>query len=1031
MTHNYTKMRYIMLLCMYCLVQPLLISPLFAQSPTAGQVKSQKILVSGIISDGEGEKLAGVNVMEKGATNGTSTNMDGRFSITVASDAVLVFKMLGFVSQEIAVKNKSQINLQMVTDLKKLSEVMVVGYGSKNKSTFTGSAVTLNAEDLNKSALSVANLLQGRAAGVQVSQNNGTPGASLSIRIRGTNSLNADSEPLYVIDGFPTNAGVGFNLNPDDIASMTILKDAASTAIYGARGANGVILISTKTGINKVSKLNVNSSYGIQNVVGRFDLVGPYDHALRLNELSGLTGSLAPYGPGRLDSLQRGLLGTDWQDEAFRPASVQNHVLSFIGGTSKTAIFSSFDYLDQEGVIVKSKFQRMGGRINVDHSVNDKLKMTGRVFGNYGVQNDLPLAPSTINGFLKQVLKANPASTFDSGVSPQRDAQNPLHIIEAVDRENVSFRTNGYFSLSYDIVKNLKIQSDFGADLSSGKISYFAPSTVPVAVGTKGEATVANYTEQDLIFNPTLNYLFKREDHNATFLVGYNAQRYTYEEEGINATNFGSDDLGYDNLGTAQNFTAYSGKNRIVRKGWFGRVDYEYKSKYVFTGTYRIDGSSVFGNNHKLGYFPSAAVAWRFNQEDFISNLGIFSTGKARVSYGITGNDRISSGISLATYASNNSTKYTFDGVTTVSGIAVTRLSNPDLKWEETSAWDFGLEFGFLKNRLIFEVDYYNKKTNDLLLDRSIAPSTGFETRFGNTGKVENTGIELSVQTQNINAKNFKWNSTVSFSNNNSKVLELGGNNSDIYVGAFKPDGAANFETPFIIRAGQPLGTIFGYVYDGIIQQNDAVLSTTHPNAKAGDPKFVDTNEDGIVNAEDRKVLGIGIPKAFYGFTNNFTYKNFNLDVVLQGQTGGKLLNVQKIDLLNPVTQGNVLNQVITDTWSPTNPEGTVPERSFYGNSHGGWVNSRFVESSDFLRLKNVSLTYSLPTTALKTVGISNIDVYVNAQNLYTFTNYSGVDPEIGNLVNNSQQNKNVARGIDFNSYPVSKMYIVGTRITF
>lgn len=999
--------------------------------PAIRQQAIRQISVSGTVTDNKGVPLPGVNVLEKGTTNGTSTDAAGKYRLTVKQNATLVFRMIGFATWEAATGNKSTINIQLSEEVTSLNEVMVVGYGSKNKSNFTGSAVTLSAEDLNQASLSMANLLQGRAAGIQVSQNNGTPGAALSIRIRGTNSLNADSEPLYVIDGFPVSAQVGYTLSPEDIASMTILKDAASTAIYGARGANGVVLITTKSGAGKASRLAIHSYAGIQNVVERFDLAGPYEHALRLNALAEMNGELARYGPGRLDSLQRGLLGTDWQDEAFRTAAIQNHTISFTGGTEKTSVFSSFDYLDQEGVIIHSKYRRIGGRVNVDHAINDKFKMTARVFGNYGIQNDLPLAPSTINGFLKQVLKANPASTFDSGISAQLDAQNPLHFIAAVDRENNSYRTNGYFSLKYEPIKGLTLQSDLGADITKSKFLYFSPSTVPITSATKGLATITNVNEQDLIFNPTANYKFKEGDHTIQVLVGYNLQNYLYSEDGTTATNFSSDDLGYNNVGTAQQFTAYSGKSEVKRRSWFGRLDYDFKDRYIFTGTYRIDGSSVFGNNHKLGYFPSAALAWKFSEEEGIKELGIFSAGKARISYGITGNDRITSGISQATYASDNSTKYTFDGVSSVSGIAVTRLSNPDLKWEQTAALDIGLDIGLFKNRIILEADYYNKQTNDLLLDRSIAPSTGFESRYGNTGKVENKGIELSLQTVNISGKNFKWNSTLTFAYNKNKVKSLGTNNSDIYVGSFQPDGAAGFASPFIIRVNEPIGAIYGYIYDGIIQENDPVLTTTHPNAQAGDPKFVDVDGSGIVDAEDRVVLGTGVPKGTFGFTNNLSWKNFRLDIVMQGQYGGKLVNVQKIDLLNPISEGNVLREVLTDTWSPENPSGTIPARSFYGNSHGGWVNSRFVESSDYLRLKNITLSYNLPASVLKPAGISGLEVYVNVQNLYTFTNYSGLDPEIGNLTDNSQQNRNAGRGLDFNAYPVNKMYLLGARLTF
>jgi TonB-linked SusC/RagA family outer membrane protein len=1012
------------------LINVCIISFAFASGHNPGKITG-KILVSGVVKAQSGEILPGVYVQEKGTSNGTATDINGKYQLSVEENATLTFRMMGFVVQEIAVTGKTTINVELATDIKALNDVMVVGYGSKNKSTFAGSAVTLGAEDLNKASLSVANLLQGRAAGVQVQQNNGTPGASLSIRIRGTNSINADSEPLYVIDGFPTNNGISFTINPEDIASISILKDAASTAIYGARGANGVILISTKNGRNKKSNLMISSSLGYQRVVDRFDLAGPYDFAVRINNVNIAQGTTAPYKQSRLDSLKAGLIGTDWQDQLFRLGKVQNHTISFSGGTNNTSVYSSFDYLDQEGVVIDSRYRRVGARVNVDHAVSDKFKMTARVFGNYGVQNDLPLAPSSINGFVKQVIKANPASTFDSGLSAQLDAQNPLHFIKATDRFNSNLRTNGYFSLKYEPIKNLVFQSDFGADLNQTKINYFAPSTVPAGVASKGLGTITNIQESDLIFNPTVNYSFRKSGNNVKVLLGYNQQQYIYNEAGTIATNFSSDDLGVDNLGIAQTFSAYSGKSQIKRRSWFGRVDYDYQNKYIFTGTYRIDGSSVFGDNNKLGYFPSAALAWRFNEEDLIKDLGIFSSGKLRVSYGLTGNDRVSSGISLATFAGNNTTKYTFDGVSTVSGIAVTKLSNPDLKWEETNALDIGIDFGFFGDRIILEADYYNKQTNDLLLDRSIAPSSGFTTLFGNAGKVENKGIELSLQTINITSKAFKWNSTLTFAYNTNKVKSLGSNNSDIYVGSLKPDGAASFETPFIIRVGQPIGAIYGYVYQGIVQQGDPVLTTTQPNSQPGDPKYADLDNNGIINANDRKILGTGVPKMFFGFTNNVSFKNFYLDIVTQGQAGGKLLNVQKEDMLNPLGQGNTLQEVITNTWSPTNTSGTVPANSFYGTPHGGWVNSRFVESSDYVRIKNITLGYNFSARMLKSIGIAGLNVYVNAQNLFTFTKYTGLDPEVGNLIDNQQANRNAGRGIDFNAYPVNKMYLLGAKITF
>ncbi|SEL67665.1 SusC/RagA family TonB-linked outer membrane protein [Parapedobacter koreensis] len=992
-----------------------------------------QINISGTVIDENGTLLSDVNVGVTGGSTLTKSTETGTFTLVVPANSSLVFSRVGYARQTYQTGDASvnALTITLQSEQETLDEVVVVGYGTRDRSLFAGAAVSLDAEDLNRSSISVANMLQGRAAGVQVSQNNGTPGASLSIRIRGTNSINADSEPLYVIDGFPSSEGIGMTIKPEDIESITILKDAASTSIYGARGANGVVLITTKKGTDKRSSLNINSSVGYQRIIDRYNLLGSYDYALRRNRISEQNGVIPPYSEGRLDSLQAGILGTDWQNEVFQVGHVNDHSLNFIGGTDRTGVYTSFDYLNQEGVVTHSKYSRIGARINVDHRVSDQFTLSGRVFGNYGIQNDLPLAPSTINGFLKQVLHANPASTFDSGVSARLDAQNPLHFIEAEDRENTSYRTNGYFSMKYEPIHNLFLQADFGADINKTEQFYFAPSTVPNASATNGRGSIISFDSKELIFNPTARYNRTFAKHNIGLLAGYNYQTYLYFEYGTTATNFSSDNLGYNNLGTAQNFSSYSARNRTNRASWFGRVDYDYDTRYSLTATYRIDGSSVFGRSNKLGYFPSVAAAWNVKHESFATDLTWLSQAKLRASYGLTGNDRISPGISLATYASNNSTRYTEDGLTSVNGIAVVRLSNPDLKWESTKALDLGVELGFVNDRIVLVADYYDKYTDNLLLDRNISPSTGFIFRTGNAGAVSNKGWEFSLQTVNVRNEHIEWSTSFNYSNNRNRVRELGSNDADIYVGSVKPDGAANFEDPFIIRVGEPIGSINGYLYDGILLPDDPALTTTHPNAEVGDPKYVDVNGDGILNTEDRVILGTGVPTSFFGMTNSLRYKGFDLTVVLQGQAGGKLVNVQNLDMMNPLTTGNVLAETETDTWTPDNPGGTLPQRGFYGTSHGGWVNSRFVESSDFLRLKNVTLAYQIPSKLLSKIRVSQLQVYANAQNLHTWTSYTGLDPEIGNLATNDQQNRNVGRGLDFNAYPLAKMYIFGLRLTF
>lgn len=994
-------------------------------------VRAQTVKVTGVVSSTNGDLLPGVTVTEKGTTNATVSGPMGQFVLNIHQGSMITVSMLGYDSQNIKPANDKPLNIVMVSNVKQLDDVVVVGYGTKNKSTFAGSAVVLNAADLNKSSISVANMLQGRAAGVQINQNNGTPGAPLTVRIRGTNSINANSEPLYVIDGFPTNDGVGLTISPEDIASISILKDAASAAIYGSRGANGVVIITTKSGKNKKGDLSLDSYIGYQKVTKKYQLAGPYANASRLNALDISKGDSPRYTQGKLDSLKDGLIpGTDWQKVLFKLGRVQDNTLSFTGGNQNTAVYSSLEYLDQEGVIIDSRYKRIGGRINVDQKVGDKFTMSAHMFGTYGMQNDLPLATSTVNQFLKSSLQANPASSFNVDENIRGDASNPLYFIAATDRENVTYRTNGYLSLKYEPIKGLVIQSDEGGDLNSTKVLYFAPSTVPAGISDHGLGTITNINETELIINPTITYSHNLGDHHFKLLAGFNQQVYYYNEVGITATNFSSDELGYDNLATAQQFSAYSGKARTKRQSWFARLDYDYKNKYILSGSYRIDGSSLFGPNNKLGYFPSGSFAWKFDQEDFIKKLDIFSSGKVRVSYGITGNDRISSGLTAANFSASSESSYTLNGVDQLSGTALASLPNPNLKWEKTGALDIGLDVGFLRNRIILEADYYNKQTKDLLLYESIPPSNGYTTQIGNAGKTENKGFELSLQTTNLTGK-FKWSSTLTFSYNKNKVLSLGKNNTPLYVGSLKPDGAADFESPFIVKVGEPIDAIYGYKYAGVIQNDDPVLTTTQKNSKAGDPKFVDVNKDGVINADDRVILGTGIPNAIYGFTNTFSYGNFQLDVVVQAQTGGSLLNLQKEDLEYPLGQGNTLNTVPSQVWSPTNTKGTIPAIGFYGSPYGGWVNSKYVESSNYIRIKNVNLRYNFPQSALKSIGVAGLSIYVNAQNLLTITKYSGLDPEVGNLTSNSEVSQNGGRGIDFNAYPVNRMYVFGAKITF
>lgn len=995
-------------------------------------VQQKTLTVSGVVKDQTGEPVAGAAVVVKGSVNGTVTDMDGKYTLTnVPEGAILSFSFIGLKTQELKA-NKTTLNVILQEDAIGLNEVVAIGYGYVKKKDLTGAVSTVSADDMmmGGTVSNAAQALQGKTAGVQVSQSSKAPGGTISVRVRGSNSISSTNEPLYVVDGFPSTEGL--NINPNDIESMQILKDASATAIYGARGANGVVLITTKRGKSGENKISYNGYVGVQKIQNPFEFISAKDYMNLQNalyqEIEGQEGNPnGAYTPSQLQSD----VDTDWIDVCTRLGLVQDHNIQFRGGSEKTKVMTSLGYFNQEGVLKNTDFSRISGRVNVDQTINDFIKAGATIYAhreqsNYQMYSGNIVPSNVLLGVMTYdptVLPYNEDGTY--GRVPGGRGDNPLANLQERKNEAVNDKFNGTAFLEIHPFEGFTAKATAGVELLHDfKGTYLPASTTYQGSIDNGVATTYDYSATRQVFEGLLTYMHTfNKIHDVNVMLGYSYEKFSADYRETEGRGFSSDLFTWNNLGGAANRTKWaSNKTENILISFFGRANYTYKDKYLATVTVRRDGSSRFGMNEHWGTFPSGSIAWRASEEEFIRNLGAFSNLKVRAGFGVTGNERIGD---YASYALVKTTHLTFDGNGNVSGTHMdnTSAENKNLKWETTQQYNVGVDMGFFDNRLSITLDGYWKKTKDLLLKVKLPYYSGFTQGQQNVGSIQNRGFEIDLTSHNLTG-DFVWDTKFNFALNRNKVLDLG-DNGDIYITSSKPMGSVSEEQFAIVREGESLGSLFGYKYVGVLQEGETYAP--QPNSKPGDPKFEDVNQDGKIDSEDRTIIGHASPDFIFGLTNNFAWKGFDLSIFFQGSVGNDLLNMTQMNL-----EWNRIPDAL-NRWTKTNTQTNIPRNGFYYSQYGGYINDHFIEDASFLRLKNLTLGYTIPFKKV----VSSCRVYFSAENLFTVTGYSGWDPETDTKANErmkdkgSDQTANAGAGLDFNAYPAMRTYTFGLNITF
>ncbi|WP_029033797.1 SusC/RagA family TonB-linked outer membrane protein [Salinimicrobium terrae] len=1025
---------------------------------------AQTTTVTGTVTDETGP-LPGVTVLLKGTSNGVVTDFDGDYEITdVPANGVLVFSYVGFVTEEMSVNGQSEINVTLIPDVSTLDEVVVVGYGSMKRSDVTGAMVSIASESIEEAVpTTIDQVLQGRAAGVQIQQNSGAPGASSSIRIRGISSITGSNEPIFVIDGviIDSNTGQGgqnafASINPSDIASIEILKDASATAIYGSRAANGVIIITTKRGQAGEMRVNFDSSIGFQELPNRLDLLNLQEYAIHRNTRADL--GIVEQDPYfiRPDLLGE---GTDWQEEMFTRAQRESYNLSVSGGNEKSSYSMSMGYLEQEGIALGSSFDRLNLRGLFDTQVKEYLK-TGINFAFSEIdQNTTFSDASLILTALRQtpnVAVRNAEGTFDGPVTDEFVQTNPVGLasIRTNRNENINLRANTYAEL--EMLEGLTLRSEYSMDYGFQNGYTFNPSYTfgaivnPTREGSRTKGYSKNYSIRNVLtFDRTFG------NHSINAILGQEFQENFYENLYGYRTGYltnGATDLNLGDPLTARNSNFSS---RSALSSYFTRAFYSFDDRYLLTATLRYDGSSQFSEENRWGWFPSAALAWRISNEEFLTDNDYINNLKLRLGYGAVGNQSAPNYAYTSVYAASATPFGT--------GLLAANTANPDLQWETTYSTNLGLDLNMFNNRLEFIADVYYKKTDNLLLAAPYPDYSG-TTGIGSTappivniGALENKGLELTLNTVNVDDGNFAWSSNLVFTLNRNEVLALA-----TETGIINQTLQQGSDITIVTRTtvGKPIAQFYGYQVIGRFEEatdfyyrNEAgdIVPTALPEDMEigengvwiGDYIFKDVNNDGVINEQDRDYIGNPHPDFTFGIGNSFRYKNFDLNVQLSGVYGNEVVNYQRRFLENPRESTNLLQSALGYAeLGLIDPAGPVDYRnvaviggdpfmpriaaSSAASASNFRFSDRFLEDGSYLRVQNISFGYRFPVDWIERFRLDNLKVYTNLQNVYTFTNYSGFDPEIGAI------NQNVLlTGIDNGRYPSPRIYTVGVNLTF
>lgn len=1037
-------------------------------------------LVRGTVIDDTGLEVIGASILVKGTNQGTITDMEGKFSLSVPdANAVIVVSYIGYQTLEIKVDVTKPMSIVLKEDAEVLEEVVVVGYQEVKKKDLTGSVAKADMNDLlNTPVGSFDQTLGGRVAGVNVTSSEGTPGGNMNIVIRGNNSLTQDNSPLYVIDGFPVeDAAMASTINPSDIESLDILKDASATAIYGARGANGVVIITTKKGTIGKPQITYDGSVTMHNASRKIPMMDAYEFVklqaeMYPTQVTSENGGYLMMYEGKQWTLDdyKNIEQYNWQDEIFRTAFQHNHSLRLTGGTEGVRYNASTSYYDQQGVLLNTGFERFQMRANTVVK-RDKLDISLTTNYSRSIQTGSTPSENSYSGmnnlfysvwgyrpvtFPNKPLSSLMDNVMDDAVDNSNDYRfNPILSLKNEYRKNYinNLQINGY--VAYEIMKGLKLKISGGYTYDSRKNDQFNNSKTRYGGPTstdKVNAQVIRNERLTWLNENTLTYQTNiKKKHFFNALVGVTFQNSDYEYYSFRTTHIPNESLGMAGMYEGQANTTNSYKTSWSMMSYLGRLNYNYKSKYYATASFRADGSSKFSKGNRYGYFPSASLAWNFMEEDFMKPLGkVLDSGKLRASWGLTGNNRIGEydyyalmqalKSKLGDYISNGSVPsgvYPINGDNTTVGTVPIAIGNDNLKWETTEQWNVGIDLSFFRERINFTADVYRKVTRDLLLNASVPLSSGFYSATKNIGKVKNDGLELSLSTKNITTKNFTWTTDFNIAFNKNEVLELAENQTSLLTAAtFDQD--YNSQTSYIAKVGLPMGMMYGYVYEGTYKYDDFNKSgetytlkngiphfSTENNTQPGMPKYKDLNGDGTIDSNDRTIIGRGLPIHTGGFTNNFTYKGFDLSIFFQWSYGNDIMNANRLFFESSNNRARELNQYASyaDRWTPENPDSDIPAATT--SSSNRVISSRIVEDGSFLRLKTLTLGYTFPKAMIAKAGLSNVRLYLAGQNLWTLTSYSGYDPEV------SVRNSALTPGLDFSSYPRSYTISFGVNLGF
>jgi TonB-linked SusC/RagA family outer membrane protein len=1037
--------------------------------PTAQKVD---LSVRGRVTDAaSGEGLPGVSVLLKGTQRGTTSDGEGNYALTVPDEAaVLVFSYVGYQTQEVTVGNQTQLNVGLSASDRALNEVVVVGYGTQTRRDLTGSVASLNTRTIqDQPVTNVVEGMAGRLPGVLIQQTTGAPGSSPSLKVRGLGSISAGNGPLIVIDGQPLNSGGlenagGLNLiNPNDIETIDVLKDASATAIFGSRGANGVVMVTTKRGKAGQSRINFDAYTGIQEVSKQMDLLNSQQFAefskeafnnAYVERVAGAQASdpnsVRPAGqryryprgefPGINFDDPASLAYYNYQDLIFRRAPISSYQLSASGGSERVQYLLSGNYLTQEGIIHRSNLKRYTFRSNIDAQVSPRLKVGLSFSPSYSFENrvranghwadnavinaalsTVPFVPIYQADGITYASQANYAAPYDwPGIT------NPVANITERDNQAGTLRLlgNAYVELAFLKAKNLTYRGTLGGDLNYFRQNEFQTSALPLNQLPPPNLNSGNaYTAQTInwVTSHTLNFTHTvGTDHRFGALVGLEAQQNDFQESRVNANQFPNDVVRTVNAGVIVGGTSF--RDQWALTSYFGRVNYSFRDRYLFNASIRRDGSSRFGSNRRYGVFPSASVAWRLTEEPFMKSISLISDLKLRASYGLSGNNA---------FQNNNGTpnnypatgtlgreNYVFGNVLS-NGLATSTIGNDNLTWEKSRQTDIGLELGLFQDRIFLNVDYYNRITTDLLLSVQVPTLTGFSSATRNIGKVENKGMEFALTTRNLTGT-FTWSTDFNLSFNRNQVLALGPTGDAIRSGTGV--GETN-----ITVIGEPLGSFFGYQQIGVFRdQADLDASPRFADARPGDVKYADINNDKRIDANDRTIIGNNQPDFIYGMTNRFTFKGFDLSVVIQGVQGGQILNLSRRFFENLEGNANSLTTVLGRWRSPQEPgDGVTPRANTRTTGNNNAVSSRWIESASYFRVRNVTLGYNVPTAFTQRIKIQNLRLYAGVQNALTISKYLGYNPEV------SGYESALTGGVDYGSYPLARTYTIGLNLGF